>query len=857
MGKDSKFKFENPGAYPYNITMRVYTRKGVYEPVQFDKITERIRSLAEGLSPVVDPVVVAKRTIDAIHDGITTEKLDTISADEAEAMKTIHTDYDKLAARICISNLHKSTPDKFSVMMKALYEDSLVCSETRDTDEDREFDARMGVNVTKRQPYSYVSTEHAAWIAQHADRLDSMIVPARDFNFGYLGYKTLENAYLQKVGGKIYDRPQYMYMRYAVALFMPDLDAVKECYDAVSQHYFTPATPSLLNACMHKQTMLSCFLLGTGDSIEDIMKSCADVSYISKSAGGIGIHMQNIRCAGTKINGTRGLSNGLVRQVRIYDALASCWNQGGKRPGAFSVWLEPEHGDILQFLRMKLQSGADSERARNLFYGCWVPDLFFERLCLGQQWSLFTGVEAERLSQVYDGMGTAAGPPEDAFRSLYERYERTGRAVKSIPAIDVMMLICESQQDNGTPYICWKDSVNRKSNQANVGTIKSSNLCTEIMEYSDKDNYACCTLASINLPKFAVSATGASGDVYSRFDFDKFAEIVCLITRCLNRTIDINYYPVPETKKSNMELRPVAIGVQGMANLLAELDLSFTDDSAKKLDCAIAEALYYWALGESAALARNLGAYSRFEGSPASRGVLQFDMWKEGLELRKKQAAALAAKDPQLEYLRSLPGDFDEIPFSGMFDWPARKAEIMRDGLRNSLLVAYMPTVSTSQILGNTDSFEPFHGNILTRETQAKKQLIVNEYLCKELTAMGLWEKLYASIRDSRGSIQHLDLPARIKEKYRTIWEIPQIEIINRAALRGAFIDQSQSLNIHLRDNSAMMLQGVFAAGWRRDLKTGSYYIRTQAAADPLKNRALQQAPTRDACPIGCDSCSG
>ena len=853
--------------------MRVQKRgsRGL-EEVRFDKITDRVRNLCRDLNKVIDPTRIALATIKNLFDGITTEELDKISAKIAESYKLIHPEYSTLAARILISNLHKTTPRRFSECMDLI---------------GRTLDIK--------------SERHYAFIAENAAALDNMIIDSNDYSFDYFGYKTLENAYLVKIrkevtgpdGMPVYvdrdgnivptglisrtkegrpvvrndngtivkmltvkmqdmisDRPQYVWMRVAIAIYMDSgenaLENIKQCYKALSRMEFTHATPTLFNSCSKVQQLNSCFLLGTDDSIEEIMRTLSNASFISKWAGGIGIHMHNIRCKESRINGTNGKSSGLPKQLKMYNEAARCWDQGGKRLGAIAAYLEPWHGDILEFLKMKLQQGAETERARDLFYALWVPDLFVQRAKSDSDWSLFSEDTAPGLSSVYDGMEICSKcnycaninyakfvfehckaeleipalkesqqscdhefVTRDMFTELYTRYEEEGRAVKVIKARDVLDAMCDVQRESGTPYICFKDHVNRQTNQKNIGTIMSSNLCVEIMEWSSNNSYACCTLASINLKKFL--------DQDGKIDHEKLHATARLVTRNLDIIIDVNSYPVAESKQNSQDYRPIGIGIQALADVFAIKRVPFLSAEAARDDIEIAETIYHAALTESMERARVHGKYSAFDGSPASRGELAFDLW--------------------LKNQRRI-GGFKEVPLSGRYDWDTLRNNIKTHGLRNSLLVALMPTVSTSQIMGNNESFEPFTSNIYTKSTLAGKFTVSNNAMIRHLIELGLWnEDLKNKIVNNDGSLAGIEeIPADVQEIYKTVWEMKQSELMKRAALRSAFVDQSQSLNIHLSDNSNAVLRGVFFSGHSLGLKTNSYYIRTRAGFKPMRN---------------------
>lgn len=995
--------------------MRVQKRNGRgYEEVQFGKITDRIKHLCWGLGTNVNPTLIAQKTIMNMFDGISTEHLDTISAGIAESYKLEHPDYALLAARILISNLHKMTPGKFSECMKKLYDST-----------------------------GLISPQHLQFIMDNAEMLDAMIIDENDYLFDYLGYKTMEVNYLNKItlpvigadGNPVYtlddevvpselvefrdgravtvvdmpvykiddtvdgkpryknnrgvivdgevtnvngvfmmkgavralqmktidrvmDRPQYMFMRVAIAINDPRfkvltksddksndklitanqlelgltfskngltgdmllggkdrLEAIKRCYKLMSQQYFTHATPTLFNACAKNQQLLSCFLQGTSDSIEGINKTITNSAIISKGAGGIGIHMSNIRSCNQRIKGTNGKSSGLPKQLKIYNESANTWDQGGRRKGAFAIYLEPWHGDIMQFLRMKLNQGSESERARDLFYALWVPDLFVYCAENKYDWSLFSEDTAPGLSDVYDGMmvcelcgycsnkaygkyvnrasvevalddpntlytehsdeyyrlkanyvidGNAAEPnsrqqkcsisghkyaPVDAFTQLYCRYESEGRAVGSINAGEIMDAICEMQRESGTPYICHKDTINRMSNQSGIGTIKSSNLCCEITEWSSESSYACCTLASINLRKFLVelpinrvvdngvdnelpSTGNATGNGIGRrdskwvIDHQKLHEVTMLIAKNLDIIIDVNKYPVQECHDNSVNYRPIGIGVQGLANVFAVMKIPFISDEAARVDLEIFETIYHAAVSASVERAKLIKPFTGFENSPAARGLLAPDLW-----LVNQQRINSPVKDTQI--------------YSGRYDFGKLRSDVMTHGMRNSLLIAPMPTVSSSQILGNNESFEPFASNMSTKTTLGGKFTMANNHMIEHLMSLGLWnERIRTQIMNNEGSVQGIkEIPDDVKALYLTTWEMKQTEIMKRAAVRQAFVDQSQSLNIHVADNSNKTLRGVFFWGAKLGLKTGSYYVRTKPNAAAMKNNiAMEKA---------------
>ena len=797
------------------------------EEVNFEEISNRIRELSTGLN--VDPALVAKMTIEMLYDGISTEQLDRISAAMAESLKVDrHPDYSTLASRILVSNLHKMTPSRFSECMERHYE--------------------------------RLDPRYLEFIRHNAEAIDGMIMHDRDYLFSYLGFITLENTYLLKTSdGRIMDRPQYLFMRVAVAIYADvGLDAIRKCYEGLSQHDYIHATPTLLNACTRSRQLMSCFILSIEDSVEGIMRTAANAARISKYAGGIGFPATMLRCRGSIIKGTGGSASGLPNQLQIFNAVARAYDQGGKRPGAIAVYLEPWHGDIFEFLQLKLNQG-DTMRARDLFYGLWVPDLFIKRYLNKQPWSLFSEDTTPGLSDVYDGMevckrcgycdnpayakwilglnGQAAPQdcphefePVDVFTKLYERYESEGRAIRTVSTHEIVDAICLSQQESGTPYVCFKDHINRQSNQKNIGTIKSSNLCTEIMEWSAPDSYACCTLASINLRRFVKDGG---------FDFERLHEIVRDVVRNLDRVIDLNYYPAEECHNNATRFRPIGLGVQGLADVFMSLRIPYLSKEAEEIDMAIFETIYHAALYESVALARELGPYEKFNGSPASKGLLAFDLW------RQNQARI---KGPLADY----------NPISGRYDWDSLKQNIIKYGLRNSLLVAPMPTVSTSFILGNVESFEPIHDNLYTKTSLNGKMTVANMHLLRHLHELGLWnEKLKFDIIDRRGSIMGISsIPTDIQNIYRTVWEMKQKDLMTRAAKRLAFIDQSLSLNIYLPLNDMKYFRGVLLAGWELGLKTGSYYIRTRPAVDALKNNIAEAKQKRAEYVCSGDTCT-
>ncbi|KAI8927993.1 ribonucleotide reductase [Entophlyctis helioformis] len=760
--------------------MFVYKRDGRRERVAFDKITSRINKLCYGLDMnYVDPAEVAQKVIQGVYQGVTTVELDNLAAETAAYLTTKHPDYALLAARIAISNLHKETKKQFSAVVEDLH-------------------SYINPKTSLHSPM--VSDFTLECVRKHAERLNSAIIYDRDFNYNYFGFKTLERSYLLRINNKIAERPQHMLMRVAVGIHGEDVEAAIETYNLMSEKYFTHASPTLFNAGTPHPQMSSCFLLTMeDDSIEGIYSTLKRCAMISKTAGGIGLNIHNIRAHGSYIAGTNGLSNGIIPMLRVYNNTARYVDQGGnKRPGAFAMYLEPWHADVFEFLDLKKNTGKEENRARDLFYALWVPDLFMRRVESNGDWSLFCPAEAPGLHEVWG----------EKFDALYEKYEREGRARKIVKAQKLWLAIVESQIETGTPYMLYKDACNSKSNQQNLGTIKCSNLCTEIVEYSSPDEVAVCNLASIALPNFvAKDSTGAPF-----FDYAKLIDVTKVITRNLNKIIDINYYPIIEAQNSNLRHRPIGIGVQGLADAFIKMRMPFDSQEARDFNRDIFEAVYYAALDASSEIAERDGVYSTYEGSPISKGIIQPDMWG--------------------------------VTVSDKHDWPALRARIAKHGVRNSLLVAPMPTASTSQILGNNEAFEPYTSNIYTRRVLSGEFQIVNQHLLKDLTELGLWnESMKNRIIADNGSVQKIpSIPADIKAIYKTVWEISQRVIIDMAADRGAFIDQSQSLNIHLAEVNYGKLSSMHFYGWRKGLKTGMYYLRSRPAADAIKFTVDKQA---------------
>lgn len=747
--------------------MYVIKRNGKQESVKFDKITARIEKLSYSLSPLVSVIDVAKKVIEGIYDGVSTTELDNLAAETAASLTTKHPDYALLASRIAVSNLHKNTIKSFSETMRALH---------------RYKDKRTG----KAMPM--IADDVMQIIEAHAELLDSSIIYDRDFGFDYFGFKTLEKSYLLRIDGEVAERPQHMYMRVAIGIHKEDIDSAIKTYNMMSERWFTHATPTLFNAGTPKPQMSSCFLLTMkDDSIDGIYDTLKQTAKISQSAGGIGLAIHNIRATGSYIGGTNGTSNGLVPMLRVFNDTARYVDQGGgKRKGAFAIYLEPWHADIFDFLDLRKNHGKEELRARDLFYALWICDLFMKRVEANGEWSLFCPNEAPGLQDCFG----------EAFEKLYEQYESEGRARKTIKAQELWFAILEAQIETGTPYLLYKDAANTKSNQQNLGTIKSSNLCTEIMEYTSADEVAVCNLASIALPRFVTDGT---------FDFDKLYEVTYQVTLNLNKIIDHNYYPVEEARYSNLRHRPIGLGIQGLADVFILLRLPFESDMAKMLNKNIFETLYFAAMTASKDLAKKEGAYETFAGSPLSRGQFQFDLWK--------------------------------VQPTDRYDWETLRKEVMEHGARNSLLLAPMPTASTSQILGNNECFEPYTSNIYTRRVLSGEFIIVNKHLLKDLVQLGLWNNdMKNKIIAANGSIQHIsEIPADIKELYKTVWEIKQRSLIDMAADRGAYVCQSQSLNLFVDTPTAAKLTSMHFYAWKKGLKTGMYYLRTQAASQAVQ----------------------
>ena len=759
--------------------MKVVKRSGDVVEMLFDKVTKRISKLncePEFTVLNVHPDKVAQKVFTSLYDGISTSEIDNLSAEVAIGMITEHPDYETLAMRITVSNIQKNSLKCFSDAMLALYTKGIV------------------------------STEFVKYIEL---KIDTWIDHKRDYNFGYFGIKTLQKGYLNAG-----ETPQYMFMRVALAIHGDDYDRVKETYDLMSQKFFTHASPTMFNAGSPRQQMSSCFLVATkDDSIEGIYDTLKECAQISKWSGGIGFHCSNIRANGSKIKGTNGIADGIVPMLRVFNNTARYVNQGGgKRKGAFAVYLEPWHADIFEFLELRLNQGDEEMRCRDLFTALWIPDLFMQKVEEDTDWHLMCPYESPGLQEVYGYQ----------FNELYKTYVAQGRYKKKVKARDVWEAILKSQVETGTPYMCYKDTVNRKNNQINIGIVKSSNLCTEIMEVSTPDETAVCNLASLSLPTFLKEnekMTAPDGSHPYLFDFDKLQEVTRVVTRNLNRVIDKNFYPTIPAKNSNMKHRPIALGVQGLADVFMMLGLPFDSEGARELNKSIFTAIYFAALQESCQLAKEQGPYETFKGSPASKGVLQFDMWGIKVPI------------------------FDTL-----------KEDIMKFGLRNSLLVAPMPTASTAQILGNNEAFEPYTTNIYLRRTLAGEFVMVNKHLVKELQKINKWNPdIKNEIIRAGGSVQDLDIPTKLKEVYRTVWEIPHKSIIDMAADRGAYIDQSQSLNIFIENPTSSKLTSMHFYGWKKGLKTGMYYLRTRAKAKPIQVTVPLVCRKEE----GCVVCSG
>ena len=736
--------------------MRVTKRSGRVEDVKFDNVTNRISKLTEGLSETVDVTKIAQQVFSSIYDGIKTPEIDTLSAEICIGMITSDPDYEILATRITASNIQKRAANNFHIAMRKLHKAGIVTHE----------------------------------VLEVSSKVKDEIKPERDFEFGYFGLKTLEKGYLQKIDGEVIETPQYLYMRVAIGIHGHDIDHVLETYDALSKGLFIHATPTLFNAGTPRPQMSSCFLIANKeDSIDGIYDTVKECARISKWAGGIGLHVHDVRANKSHIRGTNGTSDGIIPMLRVYNSTARYVNQAGRRKGSIAVYLEPWHTDILDFLEIRLNQGDEEARCRDLFSAMWIPDLFMKRVESDGNWSLFCPDQAKGLSDVYG----------KEFEELYEKYESEGIASKVVPASEIWKAIIKSQSETGTPYMLYKDACNEKSNHKHIGTIKSSNLCTEILEYTDKDETAVCNLASIALPKYV--------DVEKKeFNHEELHRVTKMVTRNLNKVIDKNFYPTENGKRSNMRHRPIGIGVQGLADVFIMLRMTFGSEESRKLNIDIFETIYHASLESSCELAEMYGPYETFKGSPFSKGILQFDMWD---------------RDPK---------------FSGRYDWEAMR-KLVKKGTINSLLLAPMPTASTSQILGNNECFEPYTTNIYLRRTLAGEFVVVNKHLVNDLKNIGIWSKEMKDLMvKANGSVQNIiDIPQNLKDLYKTVWEMSQKTIIDMAADRGVYIDQSQSMNLFVESPTISKLSSMHMYAWKTGLKTGMYYLRSKAKSRPIQ----------------------
>lgn len=789
--------------------MYVIKRDGRKEPVKFDKVTARIAKMCYGLDPLVTPEIVAMKVIEGIYDGVHTTALDNLAAEVAAAKTIDHPDYALLASRIAVSNMHKETKKVFSEVIEDLY---------------NYVDPKTNLRA------SLIADDVYEAVQQNKELLDSSIIYDRDFRYDYFGFKTLTRSYLLKINGDIAERPQHMLMRVAVGIHKNDVASAIKTYNLMSEGWFTHATPTLFNAGTPKPQMSSCFLLTMKEDsisgIYDTLKSCAQ---ISQSAGGIGLAIHDIRATGSYIKGTNGTSNGIVPMLRVFNDTARYVDQGGgKRKGSFAMYMEPWHADVFDFLDLKKNHGKEEQRARDLFYALWIPDLFMKRVEANEEWTLMCPHECPGLSEAYG----------EAFEALYTKYEAEGKGRKTIKAQDLWFKVLESQIETGTPYMLYKDAANNKSNQKNLGTIKSSNLCTEIIEYTAPDEIAVCNLASIAIPKF-VTEEGT-------FDHDKLFEVTYQATKNLNKIIDENYYPVEEARNSNLRHRPIGLGIQGLADAFIMMRYPFESEEAKTLNREVFETIYFAAMTASKDLAIEQGPYSTYEGSPVSQGIFQFDMWG--------------------------------VTPTSRWEWDILKEEVKKNGVRNSLLLAPMPTASTAQILGNNECFEPYTSNIYTRRVLSGEFIVVNKFLLKDLVRLGLWNsEMRQKLMASNGSVQNIqEIPQDIKDLYKTAWEISQKAVIDQAADRGAYICQSQSLNIFMENANFGKLTSMHFYGWKKGLKTGMYYLRTKAATDAIKftvdksvvsqkveedTKSAEENQAAIACsldnPDSCEMCSG
>jgi ribonucleoside-diphosphate reductase alpha chain len=761
--------------------MKVKKRNGELEEMRYDKITKRISALCHDLNmEYVDPTYITLKVTQGIYDGISTIELDKLAAETAAQMTTTHPDYAKLAGRIAVSNLHKSTPRKFSQCIKELH--SFI-------------EPKTGKEST------LISDDVHSFVMENREVIDGAVNMDRDLDFDYFGFKTLERSYLLKIGDRIVERPQYMYMRVAVGICKGDVQMALRIYDDLSQHFYTHATPTLFNAGTRRPQMSSCFLIGNkGDDIDGLFDTIKDVAKISKWAGGIGLHVHDVRAKGSYIKGTGGESDGLIPMMKTYNEVARWINQGGKRKGSFAIYLEPWHSDIFDFIDLRKNHGKEEMRARDLFLAMWTPDLFMQRVESDGDWSLFSPDEAPGLSDAYDS------PEDKAFTRLYEQYEQEGKSRKVIKARKLMDAILTAQIETGTPYMLYKDPANYKSNQKNLGTIKSSNLCTEILEYSSPTEQAVCNLASIALPKYIING---------EFNHELLYEYTYQVVKNLNNVIDLNFYPTEETKRSNFKHRPVGLGVQGLADVFCLLSIPFESEEADKLQTEIFETIYFAALTSSKDLSKVLGPYESIVGSPIEKGIFQFQMW-----------------------------DKTDKDLSGRWDWKSLRKEVVNYGVRNSLLVAPMPTASTAQILGNNEAFEPFTTNLYLRRTLGGEFVVINKHLVNDLLKVGMWnDTIKNKLIFENGSVQNIpEIPTELKEVYKTVWEMSQKRILQMAANRSIFIDQSQSLNLFIDNVTKPKLLAAHIFGWKSGLKTGMYYLRTRAAVDAIKTLGVEMS---------------
>lgn len=787
--------------------MEVIKKDGSREVMKFDKVSARIKRMTYGLNTnFVDYTEVAIKAIGGLYNGVTTKDVDRLVSETAASLTSIHPDYSILAARIAVSSLHKEVEDHFSKAMEKLHKFK---------------------DETTGEDSGFLSDETWGVIKKHAKKLDSFIVEDRDFNFDYFGFKTLERSYLLKTNNRIAETPQFLYMRVSVGIWGDDLEMIQNTYDYLSLGYFTHATPTLFNAGTKRAQLASCFLLGNkGDSIEGLFDTVKDVANISKWAGGIGLHVHDVRAKGSYIKGTGGYSDGLVPMMKTYNEVARWINQGGKRKGSFAIYIEPWHADIYEFIELRKNHGKEEMRARDLFLALWTPDLFMQRVKEDGDWALFCPNEAPGLADVYDSI------EEKRFTELYTKYEKENKAKKIVKARHLWAEILKAQMETGTPYILYKDAANNKSNQKNLGTIKSSNLCAEIIEYSSGKEQAVCNLASIALPKYIEKTK----DKKKFFNFDKLKEVVHQVTLNLNKVIDVNFYPTEETRVSNLKHRPIGIGVQGLADVFAMLGYSFDSEEARRLNKDIFETMYYSSMNASMEIAKEEGPYVSFKGSPLSKGAFQFDLW-------------------------------GTAP-SNRYDWIKLREQVVKHGARNSLLIAPMPTASTAQILGNNECFEPFTSNLYKRNTLGGEFVIVNKHLVADLIALNLWnDHIRLRMFEENGSVQQIvEIPENIRNIYKTVWEMPQKVIIDLAAERGVFVCQSQSMNIFMKDVNMGKLNSAHFYAWGKGLKTGMYYLRTLGKSEAIKTLGVEIPKSKEdtsamSCsisdPENCESCSG